>query len=134
MYETEVKVGSLIKYAAGLAILISSLGLFGLVSFITEQKSKEMGIRKVLGASSASIFKALSKDFIIPMLIAAIAGVLASALQINKWLDEFAYRIELKGWFFAGAISVMVLISLITAIPQVLKTVLANPIDALRDE
>lgn len=134
MYETEVKISALTKYAAGLAILISSLGLFGLVSFVTAQKAKEMGIRKILGASPVLIFKALTKDFILPIMIATVVGVATSALLIDKWLDEFAYRIDLKWWFFVGAIMIMVLIAFLTAIPQVLKTVMANPVNALKDE
>ncbi|MEO9484589.1 MAG: FtsX-like permease family protein [Ekhidna sp.] len=134
MYESETKISSLTKYAAGLAILISSLGLFGLVSFVVERKSKEMGIRKVLGASSGAIAGAVSKDFIFPIAVASVLGIVASTLLINNWLDQFAYRIYLKWWFFVAAIGLMTVIALMTTISQVLKAIMTNPISALRDE
>lgn len=134
LYDAEAKVSLLAKYAAGLAILISSLGLFGLVSFVTERKSKEMGIRKVLGASSGSIFKTVSKDFVLPILSASVLGVVTSTFLITHWLDQFAYHIELKWWFFAGAILLMVFIAFMTSISQIIKSISSNPIDALKDE
>ncbi len=134
MYATEKKTTVLAKYAAGLAIFISCLGLFGLVSFVTERKSKEMGIRKMLGASTASIVKAISKDFVVPISVATILGVGASALLINGWLSQFAYRVDLKWWFFAGAVLLMFSITAITTISRIIKVIIANPINSLRDE
>ena len=133
-YAAEAKISTLTKYAAGLAILISSLGLFGLVSFVTERKSKELGIRKVLGASTVSIAGMLSKDFLWPMMVASVVGTITATLLMEKWLEAFAYRIALEWWFFGSAIFAMLLIALITSLSQLVKTVNANPIQALRDE
>ena len=134
LYTTEDKIVLLTKYAAALAIMISSLGLLGLVSFITERKAKEMGIRKVLGASSISIVRAISKDFVLPITLASIIGVVISASLIDRWLDGFAYRINLQWWFFAIAILLMVSIAALTSLSQILKVVNTNPIKSLRDE
>lgn len=134
MYATEEKMTLLTKYAAGLAILISSLGLFGLVSFVTERKAKEMGVRKVLGASSFSIVKGISKEFMLPIAVASIIGVAASSLLLGKWLDEFAYRIDLSWSFFGSAILLMILIVVLTSIQRIVKAVTANPIHVLKDE
>jgi len=134
MYDNELTISLLAKYAAGLALLISSLGLFGLVSFVIERKYKEIGIRKVLGASSNVIIKMISKDFIVPICIASVLGIAFSTLIINRWLNEFAYRIGLEWWFFASAILLMVLIALLTSLSQILRAVTANPINVLKDE
>lgn len=134
MYTSEITMSILTKYAAGLAILISSLGLFGLVSFLTERKAKEISIRKVLGASSITIMKLVTKDFILSIAIASIIGVVAAISIINQWLNGFAYRIDLKWWFFAGAISLILLVALLTSLSQILRIVMANPAHSLRNE
>lgn len=134
MYGTEKKVTALSKYAAAIAIFISCLGLFGLISFVTERKAKEMGIRKVLGASTSSLISVISMDFLVPLSLASIVGVPLSILAMDYWLNEFAYRIELKWWFFAASIFTMMLLALITSSSQVIKTLRANPINALKDE
>lgn len=134
MYDREIKVHHLTKYAAGLAILISMLGLFGLVSFVTERKAKEMGIRKILGASTSKLIKVLSADFFLPFILSVALGVAVALVTINQCLNEFAYHIELKWWFFAGASLLMLFMAIITSTLKVLKTITANPIDSLRDE
>ena len=100
MYLSEQKVTVLSKYAAGLAVFISCLGLLALVSFVAERKTKEMGVRKVLGASSRSLISILSKDFMSPILFASVLGVFVSAYAMEYWLNSFAYRIDLEWWFF----------------------------------
>lgn len=133
-YAIEERITLLSKYAAGLAILISSLGLFGLVSFVAERKAKELGIRKVLGASSKALLGSLSKEFIRPISIASVLGVVTSAFLLNGWLSDFAYSIKLSWLFFVIGVALMLIIALGTTISQILKAILANPINSLRDE
>ncbi|MEM7549516.1 MAG: ABC transporter permease [Bacteroidota bacterium] len=133
IYKREVKINMLTKYAAGLAILISSMGLFGLVSFMTQRKSRELSIRKVLGASSKAIITAVSKDFVFPIVVASIAGVTIAAILLEKWLNEFAYRIDLEWWFFGGAILLMILIAILTSTSIIMKAVTANPVHVLKE-
>ncbi len=134
MYETEKRVTTLAKFAAFLAIMISILGLFGLVSFIIERRAKEMGIRRILGATPVAVFIALTSNFIKPLLFAIIVGVITSLYFIKQWLQGFAYQIELKWWYFAMAVATMILLSLATSISQILKVIFTNPVNALRDE
>ncbi|WP_462254063.1 ABC transporter permease [Ekhidna sp.] len=134
LYQTEEKVSSLSKYAAGLAIFISSLGLFGLMSYVTERKAKEMSIRKVLGATSRSLITLLSIDFLIPLGASIILGVSLSAFSLNIWLDQFAYRIHLEWWFFAFSILIMIGIITVTISSQMRKTLNLNPVDSLKEE
>lgn len=133
-YVNEQKISALSKYAAGLAIFITCLGFFGLISFITERKSKEMGIRKVLGASSNSLIAVLSRDFVLPILISAGIGVITAVFTMEYWLDGFAYRITLEWRFFASAISIMLLMTLITSSTTIIKILNANPVDSLKEE
>lgn len=133
-YAIEDRVSLLSKYAAGLAILISSLGLFGLVSFVAERKAKELGIRKTLGASAKALFGSLSKEFVSPIVIASVLGIITSVFLLNEWLSNFAFHIELSWIFFASGVVLMVLIALATSLSQILKAIFANPIASLRDE
>jgi len=134
LYATEQRVTLLSKYAAGLAVLISSLGLFGLVSFVTERKAKELGIRKILGASANALFGSLSKEFITPLAIASVIGIITSVTLLNAWLSNFAYSIKLHWSFFAIGVLLMFIIALMTTLSEILKAILANPITSLRDE
>lgn len=133
-YLAEEQTLVLTKYFALLTILISCLGLFGLAAFDTERRTKEIGIRKVLGASVAGIVQLLSKDFV-KLVLAAI--VIASPLAwwiMHSWLQGFAYRIDIQWWMFAAAGLVAVLIALLTVGAQAVKAAVANPVDSLRDE
>lgn len=134
LYETEERVASLSNYAAGLAIFITCLGLFGLISFVTEQKAKELSIRKVLGASSSALVLSISKEINLALLVASMFGVICSIVTLETWLNEFAYRILLEWWHFAVSIGIMILLAASTMITQLQKTISANPIDALKDE
>ncbi|MEM9327783.1 MAG: ABC transporter permease [Bacteroidota bacterium] len=133
-YVTEQRVTVLAKYAAALAILISCLGLYGLTRFLTERKSKELGIRKVLGADARALTIILSKDFIKPLTIAALVGLVASIGIAESWLNDFAYRVSLQWWYFVVALLPMGLLVILTAGMQIARALAANPIDAIRDE
>lgn len=133
-YVSEKRVSSLSRYFASLAIIISCLGLFGLASFTTQRKLKEIGIRKVLGASEWRIVYSLSKDFIKPVLIAILIGLPLSYVLTKQWLDTFAYRIDLQVWYFAGAGFTALFISWFTVCTQAIKASLKNPVQCLRDE
>ncbi|KAA2240170.1 FtsX-like permease family protein [Chitinophaga agrisoli] len=133
-YETEIVLSNIINAFTGMAILISCLGLFGLAAFSAEQRSKEIGIRKVLGASIPGIVQLLSKDFLKLVLIALLLATPISWWTMDKWLQGFAYRIPLSWWMFALAGAVAVLIALCTVSVQAIKGALANPIRSLGRE
>lgn len=133
-YKSEQVVQNLSKYFAFLAIFISCLGLLGLVMFTAQQRTKEIGIRKVLGASVISIISLLSKDHLKLVLIAIAIAVPFSLWTMNNWLQNFAYRIEISWWVFVLAGITAVGISLITISFQAIKAALANPVKSLRAE
>jgi predicted permease len=133
-YLTETRVGALSSYFAGLAILISCLGLFGLAAFTAQRRQKEIGIRKVVGASVQGVTLMLSKDFLKLVLIAVVVAFPLSWIMMNQWLQSFAYRIHIgAGIFIVAALSVMV-ITLLTISYQAVKAALANPVKSLRTE
>ena len=133
-YQSEQKMGQIVLYFAGLAIFISCLGLFGLASFMAEARTKEIGVRKVLGASVGSIVTLLSKDFLKLVLIAiAIASPIAY-YAMNKWLQDFAYKVDIEWWVFALAGLLAVGIALLTVSFQSMKAALMNPVKSLRSE
>lgn len=117
-----------------MAILISSLGLFGLVAYATEQRSKEIGIRKVLGASVSSLFLLLTSDFTKLVLISLIVAIPIGWYSMDSWLQGFAYRTELELWIFGIAGVVALLIALATVSYQSLKASNSNPAKVLRTE
>lgn len=133
-YRAEQRVGHIILCFAILTILVSCLGLFGLAAFTAEQRTKEIGIRKVLGASVASIVSLLSKDFIKLVLIAIIIASPFAWWAMNKWLQDFAYKIEIEWWMFAGAGAGAASIALLTVGCQAVKAALTNPVNSLRSE
>jgi putative ABC transport system permease protein len=133
-YADVQRMGSIFTSFAILAIIIACLGLFALASFMAEQRSKEIGIRKVLGASVQSITKLLSLDFV---KLVALAIVLASPVAwwaMTKWLQDFTYRITISWWIFAGAGIVAIVIALLTVSFQSIKAAIANPVKALKSE
>ena len=117
-----------------LAFFIACLGLFGLVIFISSQRRKEIGVRKVLGASAASVTLLLGKDFGKLVLIATIIAIPVAWLAMNEWLQDFAYRIELKWWMFLLSGFVAVVIALLTVSAQAVRAAMANPVKSLRNE
>jgi predicted permease len=133
-YKAEHTVSKLSRYFAFLAIFISCLGLFGLVTFTAEQKTKEIGIRKVLGASVTGIVRMLSKDFLKLVLIASVIAFPVAWWAMNKWLMDFEYRVDIGWWVFVVAGVVALLIALLTISFQSIKAAIANPVKSLRTE
>ena len=117
-----------------LAFIIACLGLLGLVIFITIQRKKEIGVRKVLGATVMSITLLVSKDFGKLVVISTIIAVPVAWFLMNKWLQNFAYRIELRWWMFLLSGCIAILIALITVSFQAIKAAVANPVESLRSE
>lgn len=134
MYKTEEKQKSLITIFACLAIFIACLGLFGLSAFAITQRIKEIGIRKVLGASVPGIVQLLSKDFLKLVMIAAIIAFPVAWFAMNKWLQDFAYRIDIPWWIFIVAGIVAMIVALATISIQAIKAANANPVKNLRTE
>ncbi|HSN09162.1 MAG TPA: ABC transporter permease [Hanamia sp.] len=133
-YAAEQKTGTILNIFALLTILVACLGLFGLVTFSAEQRTKEIGIRKVLGASVTGIVELLSKDFLKLVLVAIVIATPVAWFAMNKWLQDFAYRIHISWWFFAIAGVVAIFIALITISFQAIKAAVANPVKSLRTE
>ena len=134
MYRSEQRVGKIALVFSVLAIFIACLGLFGLATFIAEQRTKEIGIRKVLGASVQGIVQMLSKDF---MKLVAISFVIAAPLAwyfMNKWLQDFAYRVSISWWIFVAAGLAALLIALLTVSFQAIRAAISNPVKSLRTE
>jgi putative ABC transport system permease protein len=134
VYRADTQVSSIIGILAGLAIIISCLGLFGLASYSAEKRIKEVGIRKVLGASVQNIVGMLSKDFLKYVLIAAVIAWPLAWFSIYKWLQDYAYRIHISWWIFLLAVLLAMLIALITISYQAIKAAIANPVKSLRTE
>ena len=133
-YESEERLALTYQIFGLIAILISCLGLFGLLTHAAHQRIKEIGIRKVIGASVLSIITLLSKDFINLVFIAFVIATPIAYYFMNQWLQDFVYRIELQWWMFALAGLVAIGIALLTVSFQSIKAALANPIDSLRNE
>lgn len=133
-YETEITLSGIINSFTLIAIFISGLGLFGLSTFSTELRNKEVGIRKVLGASLTGLVYLLSKDFLKLVGIAFIIATPVAWWAMNKWLEAFAYRISLNWWMFALAGTIAMLIALCTVGLQAVKGAIANPLKSLRTE
>jgi putative ABC transport system permease protein len=134
MYRAEQRVGKVAITFAVLAIIIACLGLFGLVAYAAEQRIKEIGIRKVLGASVRGIVQLLSKDFMLLVLIAFIIAAPVAWYFMNKWLEDFNYRVDINWWVFVLAGSIALVIALATISFQAIKAALANPVKNLRTE
>ena len=134
LYVTEQRMGSLFNVFSVLSIVISSLGLFGLAAFATQRRIKEIGVRKVLGAGEAGIVALLSKDFIQLVLFSLIIAFPVAWYTMNKWLEGFAYRINISWWIFAIAGIAAILIAFITVSFQAIKAAVANPVKSLRTE
>lgn len=133
-YLAEQKTGRILGLFAGLTIFVACLGLFGLATFTAEQRTKEIGVRKVLGASVTSIVALLSKDFLKLVLIAIVIASPIAWWAMSKWLQDFAYKIAIDWWVFAGAGLLAVGIALLTVSFQSVKAALMNPVKSLRSE
>lgn len=133
-YRAEEKMLTVFGYFAGLTIFIACLGLFGLVSFTAEQRTKEIGIRKVLGSSTGSIVLLLSRDFALLVLIAIVLAIPVAWYGMDKWLQDFAYRTSLSWWIFAIAGFAAMSIALLTVSFQAMRAALQNPVKAIRTQ
>ncbi len=134
LYKGDRQSGKLITHFASLSILISCLGLFGLATFMAEQRTKEIGIRKVMGASVPGITVLLSKDFLKLVLIAVAIAIPAAWYFTDKWLQDFAYHIDVEWWIFAVASVMALIIALLTVSVQAIKAAVQNPVKSLRSE
>ncbi|MBD0258665.1 MAG: ABC transporter permease [Cytophagales bacterium] len=133
-YRAEERFGQLFLYFSSLAIFIACLGLLGLISYITLQRTKEIGVRKVLGASVGSIVVLLSKDFLWLVGVALVVAVPVSWYAMSRWLENFAYHTQVGWWVFALSGGLALLIALLTISFQAIKAALANPVYSLRSE
>lgn len=133
-YESDISMSRIINAFTGVAICISCLGLFGLATFSAEQRNKEIGIRKVLGASVPGIIQLLSKDFLRLVLIAFFIAIPISWWVMQEWLQGFVYRVTISWWMFAIAGGATVLIALFTVSSQAIRAAIMNPVKALRAE
>ncbi|RUA10527.1 MAG: ABC transporter permease [Flavobacteriia bacterium] len=133
-FASEVRIGTLSGIFTALAILISCLGLFGLTSFVAEQRTKEIGVRKVLGASIFNVWNMLSKDFLKLVIISCFIAVPIAYYVMNGWLQEYPYRVILKWWIFGLAMLGAMLVTVITVSFQAIKAARSNPVKSLRTE
>jgi putative ABC transport system permease protein len=134
MYKTEDKLNSLLWIFTIMAIVVGCMGLFGLTAFAAEQRVKEIGIRKVLGATIGNITALLSRDFVKLVVIASLVAFPIAWLAMNKWLEGFVYRINISWWIFPVAGIIAVVVALITVSIQAVKAGMANPVKSLRSE
>jgi len=134
LYQSEQQMGNIFNLFAGLAIFISCLGLYGLSAFMAEQRTKEIGVRKVLGATVAGVVGLLSQDFLKLILIAIIIASPIAWYAMNKWLGGFAYQTTLEWWVIALAAILATAIALFTISFQSIKAALMNPVKSLRSE
>lgn len=133
-YKTEERMYLLFQLLAGIAIFIGCLGLYGVVAFMAETRTKEVGIRKVLGASTAHIFGLFSFDFVKLVLVALMLSSPIAWYVMNQWLQKFAYKIDIAWWMFALAGLLAVGVALLTVSFQSIKAALMNPVKSLRSE
>jgi len=133
-YEADTKISALLTWATGIAIFISCLGLLGLVMFTTTSRTKEVGIRKILGASVTQIMTLLTRDFLTPVFLAFLIALPIALWVSSKWLQNFAYRTTIDWWVFALSFGGMVCVALITLSFQTIQAATANPVDSLRIE
>jgi ABC-type antimicrobial peptide transport system permease subunit len=133
-FGNEVRISTLASFFAILAILISCLGLFGLASFVAEQRTKEIGIRKVLGASVSMLWQLLSKDFVFLVIISCLIAVPTAWFFMTQWLQKYDYRTAIPWWVFVTACAAVLIITLLTVSYQAIKAAIANPVKSLKTE
>ncbi|HNB57979.1 MAG TPA: FtsX-like permease family protein, partial [bacterium] len=134
LYHAEDRFNEIIFVFTGLAILVACLGLFGLVSFTTEQRTKEIGVRKILGATTAHIIALIAKDFLWLIMIAVILATPLAYYAFSTWLHNFPYRTDIVWWAFPVAGCIAMVLAAITMSVQSVKASSANPVDALKYE
>ena len=133
-YEADQRFGSVFSLFTTLAIIVACLGLFGLSAFSMKQRTKEIGIRKVLGASVANILTLLSGDFVKLILVAGVIALPLAYFAIRQWLSNYAFHIEINFWLFALPMILIIVIAMVTVSVQTIKAALANPVKSLRQE
>ncbi|WP_217601976.1 ABC transporter permease [Chitinophaga sp. GbtcB8] len=133
-YHAETQTAQIVSWFTGISIFISCLGLFGLAAFAARQRTREIGIRKVLGASVLNITALLSKDFVMLVLVAMCIASPLAWYCMHKWLDEFAYRVSISGWVFIAAGIFAIVVAVITVSTQAIRAGLMNPVKSLRSE
>jgi len=134
MYQAEQKMGKILGIFAGVTIFVACLGLFGLATFTAEQRTKEIGIRKVLGASVTNIISLLSKDFLKLVIIAFVVAAPIAWYAMNRWLQDFAYKTNINAGIFLLAAAMAIVITIITVSFRAIKAAVVNPVDSLRSE
>jgi putative ABC transport system permease protein len=134
MYRSEARTSAVLGILSGLAIFIGCLGLFALAAFTAEQRSKEIGVRKVLGASVGSITSLLTRDFLKLVGFAILLAIPVAYYCMQRWLADFAYRIDLQWWMFALVALLAVLIAFATVSLQSVRAALVNPVKSLKSE
>jgi putative ABC transport system permease protein len=133
MYQSEMRMGQILNVFAGMAILLACLGLFGLSSYAAQQRIKEIGIRKVLGASLMQLASILSRDFVKLALVAFLIACPLAWWVMSDWLQNFDYRVGLSWWIFVVAGSVSLLIAIITVSIQAFRVAMTNPVSNLKE-
>ena len=134
LYDKEQHTATLMQWATGLSILISCMGLLGLTIYSTVQRTKEIGVRKVLGASTARIMLLLSKEIMLLIVLASVIAIPAAVYAINLWMQDFAKRTTMNWWVFAVCASGLLIVALVTSAFQTIRAALANPVKSLRSE
>jgi putative ABC transport system permease protein len=133
-YKADQKFSVILTLFTSLSVVIACLGLYGLASIVAAQRTKEVGIRKIMGASVRNLFYLLSKDFGIMLLVATAIASPVVWYAITKWLDQYAYRTQISWWIFALPLLAMAIIIFVTIGQHTVRAALTNPIDSLRDE
>jgi putative ABC transport system permease protein len=133
-FSDEEKIGKLAAFFTTLAIFISCLGLFGLASFVAEQRTKEIGVRKILGASVMNVWGLLSREFVILVSISLLIATPVSYYAMRSWLRNYDFRADLSWWIFLAVGAAAILITLLTVSFQAIKAAVANPVKSLRAE
>jgi len=133
-YKAEDRLASIFSIFTGITVILATLGLFGLAAFTIEQRTKEIGVRKILGASLTAITSLLSKDFLKLVVLSIIIASPLAWWAMNNWLQNFAYRITIQWWVFAAAGFIAIFTAVITVSYHALKAAMANPVKSLRSE
>ena len=133
-FSADVRFGRMFNVFTVIAISLACLGLFGLTSLITLRRTKEIGIRKVLGSATSQITMLLLKDMVILLLIAGVIAIPAAYFTLKIWLSQFAFRIEVTLWLFAIPFVVVILIAIISITLQIIKAAMANPLKSLKSQ
>jgi putative ABC transport system permease protein len=133
-FEDEMRIGRLATFFAILAIFISCLGLFGLASFVAEQRKKEIGVRKVLGASVYSLWRMLSREFALLVFISCFIAIPLAWYYLNSWLKQYEYRTAISFWIFIASAIAALVVTILTVSFQAIKAAIANPVESLRTE